>query len=903
MASSAAASQASAAAIAPSSADPIHFFKSVKANFSRSSAFGSLYSSQSTGGFSKRPRDRANLLSKFQHAWDSIVLDYQTDSNWTKHVRQTDIVKSLDVMGSILWKEHAITDGGVETSGCTELFLNDDMMAQLVRFSENDVPLGFRGEVIRFLNHLVSVLDANILIQNAIHRPTLTLIRWCLADKERKYEDEMLQLEFSISAKIKEFPQLLYIFFSRTFIPKNVSMESAAAGQAVTASPSLSTLKGTINTTGERPSTAVTGEYEFTLFDHILSHLPLEGRGGDFAREACLIILELASPDLADYVSKSEFASMAIAGLAGSYSQLPPRIPRGVAWGETFSASSANNMTASPQAKRTPLDNFRRDMEYFMRLLDFVQAIAIRCPSQLLTSSVLHELKSTFLDNIVQSTVTSASDFDGTTVAHLFYILQMLDAIKEDQFSALFCNFLLGGDDDDQEMDGSSNLDRTKESNDRSGSAGSELRLHIRDILVSKLNSLSEEVVTMTLNVFQSLLSHHSHHALPLLIERLPSSQRGISAASKTLWKSPASAPAAPVLVNPADMMVTTISTDIHDHLTMVSRYFALVPADNPASAVPSHGAYSVSSSSSSVALPESVSLSAYLAEAENVIRSHRNRHPRARAAPPVIMARGSSLNPNPVETYVPPPDDDKDPTSPTAAGVPPTPGTPGAVVFLRSSWQHGKQTVLRASPAAVSGSGVLTAEGAFEGGLLSATSPLREWMLDLSKDATLRKFMVKFANFFSHSYEINLALTGVITQLAAAPIPLLYMYLFSADILLGPTYSSLYSILIRLRREVEERRSTIQNFDTLLLQTRQRMFHESSGMEGSGGASDWLNSMKRDKDLPQQQQQALGGVSGDLDLDGEFMKNVIVLEESVKELLSLLVAHGSYPYDQISYV
>ncbi|KAJ1569712.1 hypothetical protein HK405_005774 [Cladochytrium tenue] len=884
------------------STDPIHFFKSlnasIKANFSRSGSFSSPSS-----GPARRTRERANLLSKFQRAWDTVMLDYQTDANWTKYVSQTDIVKSLQTMGDILVREHAITDGGVETGGCTELFLNDDMMANLVRISENDVPFGFRGEVIRFLSNLVSVLDAKILIQNAIHRPTLTLIRWCLADKEMKYEDEMLQLEYDIAAKIHEFPQLLYIFFSRSFIPKNVTMESAAAGQAVTSAASLGNLRQI--STRERPSIAVTGDYEFSMFDHLLKYVHLEGNRGDFAREACLFILELANGDLADYINKSEFASMAIAGLAGSYSQLPSRVPRGVAWGETFRGAGISGGSGSAsRVKRSAIDNFRADMESFMRLLEFVQGVVIRCPSRILTSSILVELKDTFLDNIVQSTLTSASDFDGTTVAYMFYILQMLESIREDQISALFCHFLLSGDDDEVEA-GDSKGDDTPALNN-GGRATPEMRLHLRDILISKLNSLSEEVVTVTLNVFQSLLSHHSHHALPLLVERLPTSQRGNSTASKTLWKTAPNTTSSPIFVNSTSLTVTTISTDIRDHLSMVSRYFALVPADHPVSFTPSHTAFPLIqqlTSDSSTSLPESVSLAAYLAEAENVIRSHKIRHPRARAAPPVIMARGSSLAGNSAGDMqaVRVEDVETDMTSPTE---PTAPAQVGNVITLRSSWQQGKHmSVIRTSPGAITGDfsrSPTEADAGFEGGLLSATSPLREWMLDLSRDGTIRKFLVKFTNFFSHSYDINLALTGVITQLAAAPIPILYMYLFSADLLLGSTFSSLYTILIRLRREVEERRALIPDFDKLLQSTRQKMFHEQES-----APSDWLNAIKRETEAkaPKRPPEGILINTGDLDLDAEFVRNVVILEEFVKELLSVLVTHGSYSYDQISYV
>lgn len=60
-------------------------------------------------------------------------------------------------------KENAISPG-VGPGSCTERFLNNDMLADLLRISENDVPVGFREEVIKFLTTLISVLDGKILV-------------------------------------------------------------------------------------------------------------------------------------------------------------------------------------------------------------------------------------------------------------------------------------------------------------------------------------------------------------------------------------------------------------------------------------------------------------------------------------------------------------------------------------------------------------------------------------------------------------------------------------------------------------------------------------------------------------------------------------------------------------------
>jgi hypothetical protein len=90
----------------------------------------------------------------------------------------------------------------------------------------------------------------------------------------------------------------------------------------------------------------------------------------------------------------------------------------------------------------------------------------------------------------------------------------MIGVINEFQLSRCFSKFLLHSDDEEQEdEDGIVYADEM---------SSQEIRLHLRDILVSKLNSLSEEVVTTTLLLFGSLVRFHNGTCLDLLFEKLP---------------------------------------------------------------------------------------------------------------------------------------------------------------------------------------------------------------------------------------------------------------------------------------------------------------------------------------------------------------------------------------------
>ncbi|KAJ3042542.1 hypothetical protein HDV00_007076 [Rhizophlyctis rosea] len=692
----------------------------------------------------------SNSLHKFQRAWDDIVVEHKLESNWTRQVSQTDIPNALEQLLDILVKEQAVMNDGLETGRCTELFLNDDMLGQLVEISENDVPLGFRSEVIHFLSSLISLLDGRILFQATLHRATLKLMKSCLADKDKKYEDAMLELENSIAFKIHELPQLLEMFFTKKFVPRNVSVSSLPASATTAAATS-------------NPAPSSIDQFEFPLFDHLMQYVHLEGRRGDYARTSCMFLLELATGDLQEYITASDFATIAVAGLGGLYSQLPQALPD----------PPASRPGARPSYAWA---TFTKDLESFLHLLRFVQDVLLKCPSPAITEAIRHELAVTLLDNVVKATITTASDFNGTTVAMLFYLQQMLETIREDHLSELFVNFLLKSEEENEDED---------------PSTPSEIQLHIRDILISKLNSLSEEVVTGILRLIQSMLENHSSRALHLLIERLPPRKAGFQGISPLLWER-----------SPTDMVIM----DVDQHLAVVTRYFALVQPDTPAAT-------------------RETAIEAYLQDAEKFVKTYSR-----------VLPKGAVMNPK---------------------------------IFPRSS-------SLYATGRAVGGGSGSVATATYSSAGTGERPPIDprvlEQMRRVGRDPTLNKLLKKFSGFFGHSMGINLALTGVLTQLCSVPEPVLYTYLFSGDILLPDSpgaVPSLFATIVKLGKEIEERRGGIEGYEGRL----------EKGREVEGGEGVELN------------------------LEKEFLKNVVVLEEFMKEVLAVLVMHGSREYDEVSYL
>ncbi|KND04303.1 uncharacterized protein SPPG_00036 [Spizellomyces punctatus DAOM BR117] len=655
-------------------------------------------------------RSTGNLLHKFQICWDTINFEVQVESNLSRNVDRTEIPQALQQMLDILVKEQSMVDRGLHTTnGCAEMFLNNDMLGQLVKLSQADVPLGFRGEVIQTISSLISLLEGKSLFHKSVNGAAVALMRSALASRDHKYEDAMLELESNISTKIHELPALLHLFFTKRPVTSNVSTEAVG---------------GLVGARDDQDSGLDEGSYDFPLFDHLLRYVHIEGRRGDVARTSCLFLLQLQQDELQDCIARSDFAITVIAGIGGLFSQLPPQLP-----------------DLNPGGRQGyALVTFTRDVESLCGLLRFVQDVLAKCPSPDTCEAILREFRVTFLEHVVQPQLMTASDFDGTTVAVLYYICKMLDVVWEERFSSIFVRFLLQGDD---------------VSDDQDATAIDDVELHVRDVLVSKLNSLSEEVVTQTLRFFHSLLTKHRVQVLALLLETMSEPKFA--------------------------ELSSNFTVDAHQHLAVVRRYFALM---NTAHAAVDHG----------------TTLEAYLEDAETALLSSR------------MTSRASS------------PTKDK---------------TKGESITIENA-------------------------------------ELLEQLDRLGRDATLQKFIGKLSTFFSHSMEINLALTGVLSKVAASPHPLLNLYLFSSDILLGPQHPSLYVIITRLLAEVSTKRAQLGEdvFDNRLEMTRAALY------EG-----DWVEGV------------------GELDLEGEFVKNVVVLEEFVKELVAVLVTRGEVSAEEVAFV
>ncbi|KAG0333648.1 hypothetical protein BG004_000738 [Podila humilis] len=452
----------------------------------------------------------AMQLSRFNKCWTTVQSGFSTQEKRSLHIQQTEIPMRLKNMVDLLVDEESRLDDVTGTTGvCMEYLLKNDVLGKLVNNSEADQPRGIIGETIRTISSMINLLDDRFLVHNAVHKPTVKLLRTCAAGSEpqgESYHEDLVDLMYILCSKIHGYNELLNIFFhdkqwltvpQRTAANRlqrnnetmerlkkqlgqssgaSTSAESAGESAASTQDPdqqqhtqnnSTSTSFSPHSTTSseepmtETPTTAKASpktDYEFLLFTYLSKFVHLEGKAGDFARTGLLFLMELATGSLGEYILDSEFTSLVSAGVGALYSQLPRKLlVRG-------GPSTINSMVGTlndraPPAEATPSrranielstsTDFQSRLDAFLKLLEFCQDIMMRCPNSEIVTALLATFKTVFLENILYPSILECSDTDGSSVAVISYIDLILQVLEHEALVDLVVGFLMASDEDE----------------------------------------------------------------------------------------------------------------------------------------------------------------------------------------------------------------------------------------------------------------------------------------------------------------------------------------------------------------------------------------------------------------------------------------------------------------------
>ncbi|PHZ13468.1 uncharacterized protein RHIMIDRAFT_312679 [Rhizopus microsporus ATCC 52813] len=466
----------------------------------------------------------AMQLAKFHKCWEYIHNIFVTDDRKANiHVQQTEIPSKLRQMVDLLVDEEARQEDN--TAGvCMEYFLKNGILQYLVNVAEKaDYPIGFRGEAIRTIASMVDLLDDRFLVHNAVHKPTIKLLRFCvLSDRlSQLYTDDLVDLMYIICSKIHGFPALLNIFFHDkhwlTTPQKNTDHHPLDNYDNHLKQPEQQ----------QQQQEPQAPEYEFLLFTYLLRFVHREGRSGDFARTGLLFLMEMANDQLGDFILGSDFATIMAAGLGALYSQLPRKL---IVQDEIDSTCSNPttfllgecSIDTPPQSRiRFPLGmsveysdspEFRFQLDSFLKLLEFCQDVLTRCPNADICSSLLNNVRTIFLENILYPSILECSDTDGSSVAVISYIDLILQTVQQEDLARVVVGFLM--DEEHQPLDPDTN---DEGSSMRHLDINKITHFTLKDLIFSRLQSNSQTAVIATLKLLKTLVMNHCRYALRLL--------------------------------------------------------------------------------------------------------------------------------------------------------------------------------------------------------------------------------------------------------------------------------------------------------------------------------------------------------------------------------------------------
>lgn len=670
-----------------------------------------------------------------------------------------------------------------------EYLHKNHLLNTLVHIAHLDNPSGIRGQVVKTFASLIDLLDDKFLVHSGVHGPVVRLLRTCVGNEDtsvgsadQSYHEDLVDLMYIICSKIRGYPDLLMIFFHdknwlRSPQKNSPRIEASRPGPGHRPSASVTSVASISSTDGRElvpPSHAELPpvvnqqeqqpgsddpEYEFLLFTFLVGFVHREGRTGDFARTGLLFIMDLATnQNLADFILESDFTNIMAAGLGALYSQLPRKLLVKASTAESDEANGAllgiidddadyvEDLEAirSGGLELSSSPEFRAQLDSFFKLFEFWQDVLQRCPNQEICDTLLLDIKSLFLENILYPSILECSDTDGSAVAVISYLDTILQTIEHEGLVNVVVGYLMDIEPEQPEepvineipptpMTPSSRAHKRRSMALRQVSSSMDSkptnyftalgRFTLQDLIFSRLKSDSEATMIATLKLLHTLISKHCRFFLRLVKIEIDH--------NATCFANPASSllNAMPFMEEKEghghghDMLSPSKHfTTIGHHQQELDFFFTLVTTIDPTA----FGGVR--------ARDFSTGFEHYLRDAENLLESDTCYQTGLTLEYLAEEERLSALTGGNVEQPSEQPGEIKvDPLNGHATKAKATPGSQAARMT-----DLAKKTVPRHR--------------------IMASDPLMKILQDL------------LSNFFAHSTELNLSLTGVISALAVCP-------------------------------------------------------------------------------------------------------------------------------------
>lgn len=243
-------------------------------------------------------------------------------------------------------------------------------------------------------------------------------------------ETSILELLFTIAAKIRLQPEILGFWFQSTAKPE---LEDVFVQE-------------------KKSFVGITQKDDFPLCYLLIDRVHHDGRIGDFARTGLLYIFEATgrSDALEEWVVSSDLPTLMASGLGALFSQLSRELsilhpdatlPAVLAMSD-YSTTHPRSTAESAFSER-----HRSHMATFLSYLAFWQDVLDHCKSADVKQTLLDHFQILFLQQLLYPSLLQSSDTDaGSSVAVLNYLDVMLQSLEYPQLMRMMLAYLLAID-------------------------------------------------------------------------------------------------------------------------------------------------------------------------------------------------------------------------------------------------------------------------------------------------------------------------------------------------------------------------------------------------------------------------------------------------------------------------
>ena len=322
----------------------------------------------------------------------------------------------------------------------------------------------------------------------------------------------MVEMLFSVAAKIKLNPKYLRIWFGPKYGPRD-------------------SVQGDPN---KRPHTS-SDKQDFPLFYFLLNYIHLNDGAGEFSRTGLIYIIEIADRDetLERWIIESDLATLMASGLGALYSQMGRKLCLSQSEESAPAILALSDRHKVKAAEVIIVDSsheFDQNLGAFLNFLAFWQDILEYCGSVDVRQTLLDHFEHIFMQQLFYPSMLESSDKDGgSSVAIMTYTRFILESITHPELIAVFLRFLLPLYTKPQPelstkvVRPATLARRRKSQNLLDAEARSQDRLvpdlfSLTDLIFSSLQSSDQQTLAATLQLVSMLLLNQYNYAMPSLL-------------------------------------------------------------------------------------------------------------------------------------------------------------------------------------------------------------------------------------------------------------------------------------------------------------------------------------------------------------------------------------------------